>query len=360
MDRREFFAGGVLAAAAIAMQPSAAMAEGATGPQGLFDVKSFGALGNGVADDTAAIRAAIDAARAAAGGVVWFPAGVYLTGTLTLPGAVTLAGTGWQSKLRLAPGTDGPVITTAASTTTWYPAIADLAVDGNRSVNTSANCHGIVLWGADHARISGVRVTNCAGNGIHGAGDAANGTIAPYITSCYIDSCQGHGMALSSYTYDVKAHGVDIGLCNKGVILSNSSFFVDVSVWQCTTGLYGYWATRTHMVNCRAERCSNYGFWLDGCTDVMIEACRAYENNQAVGGSYSGIHVSGNLAKPSKRVSVVGCHSGITGSSYEKQRYGITAHATYAESLIVSNCIAQGNVTGGYSLPASAVTACNL
>jgi hypothetical protein len=42
-------------------------------------VKDFGAVGDGVADDTAAIQAAIDAVYAAGGGEVWFPAGTYLT-----------------------------------------------------------------------------------------------------------------------------------------------------------------------------------------------------------------------------------------------------------------------------------------
>ena len=49
-----------------------------------FAVDKFGAVGDGVADDTSAIQAAIDAA-ADAGGVVWFPNGRYrVIGTLTL------------------------------------------------------------------------------------------------------------------------------------------------------------------------------------------------------------------------------------------------------------------------------------
>ena len=43
------------------------------------NVKEFGAVGDGVANDTAAIQRAIDA-----GGVVWVPRGVYVTGTLYL------------------------------------------------------------------------------------------------------------------------------------------------------------------------------------------------------------------------------------------------------------------------------------
>jgi hypothetical protein len=55
-----------------------------THPSGYdFDVKQFGAVGDGVTDDTAAIQAAIDAAGERAGSV-WLPTGVYACGTLRM------------------------------------------------------------------------------------------------------------------------------------------------------------------------------------------------------------------------------------------------------------------------------------
>ena len=49
-----------------------------------FNVRDFGAKGDGVAKDTAAIQAAVDAAESAGGGTVEIPAGTYLTGSIFL------------------------------------------------------------------------------------------------------------------------------------------------------------------------------------------------------------------------------------------------------------------------------------
>jgi hypothetical protein len=56
----------------------------------LFDVRNYGAAGDGSTFDTAAIQKAIDAANQAGGGTVLFPAGRYLAGTIFLKSNVTL------------------------------------------------------------------------------------------------------------------------------------------------------------------------------------------------------------------------------------------------------------------------------
>jgi hypothetical protein len=47
---------------------------------GWFNVKDYGAVGDGVTDDTTAIQDTINAASAAGGGTVYFPAGIYIVG----------------------------------------------------------------------------------------------------------------------------------------------------------------------------------------------------------------------------------------------------------------------------------------
>lgn len=62
-----------------------------------FDVRHFGAKGDGIADDTGAFQRAFAAASAHRGGTVYAPVGNYrFLGTLNVPNAVTLAGA-WQS-----------------------------------------------------------------------------------------------------------------------------------------------------------------------------------------------------------------------------------------------------------------------
>jgi polygalacturonase len=60
----------------------------------LFNVRDFGAKGDGFAKDTAAIQAALDRASASGGGVVSMPAGTYLAGTIHLRSNVTVELTG--------------------------------------------------------------------------------------------------------------------------------------------------------------------------------------------------------------------------------------------------------------------------
>lgn len=62
----------------------------------VVDVKRWGAKGDGVTNDTAAIQAAIDTAGAA-GATTFFPPGVYLVSTLTLPVHTVMQGAGIYS-----------------------------------------------------------------------------------------------------------------------------------------------------------------------------------------------------------------------------------------------------------------------
>jgi hypothetical protein len=107
------------------------------------NVKDKGALGDGVTDDTAAIQAAIDACTAAGGGVVYFPAGVYLVTPTSSP-ALALTGNGIRlvgagSKAATLKKTangvllsmSGPGTDTSSRTHRKYCSIESLGFNGN-------------------------------------------------------------------------------------------------------------------------------------------------------------------------------------------------------------------------------------
>lgn len=87
------------------------------------NAEDFGAIGDGTTDNTTAIQAAIDAVFTAGGGTVFFPAGNFVSGPLTLKYRVSLSGisptpftemqgTWTGTKLKLKAASTAPLITT--------------------------------------------------------------------------------------------------------------------------------------------------------------------------------------------------------------------------------------------------------
>ena len=122
-------------------------------PASVYNVRDYGAVGNGTADDRAAIQAAIDAAHAAGGGVVYLPAGTYgvtgqahdYDGALQLEDNVFLKGAGMgQSVIRLIDGWHGDIhgiVRSPSNEITTNYGLADVTIDGNRA-NTDGHVYG--------------------------------------------------------------------------------------------------------------------------------------------------------------------------------------------------------------------------
>lgn len=82
-------AAGLLPRTAAAQEPDKTIASGSIGAR-LYDVRDFGAKGDGKALDTAAVQSAIDACHQDQGGTVLVPAGVFVIGTVEMKSNVTL------------------------------------------------------------------------------------------------------------------------------------------------------------------------------------------------------------------------------------------------------------------------------
>lgn len=128
-----------------------------------FNVKDYGAKGDGATDDAAAINAAITAASAAGGGTVFLPQGTYIvSSTIALTTNITLAGSGHGATL-IKRSTNVPIISIYGTATTNHIlniGIRDLGVHGNDSSATAI----------DVVYASLVYMTNVTINSVSGIG----------------------------------------------------------------------------------------------------------------------------------------------------------------------------------------------
>ncbi len=164
-------------------------------PAGSRSVLSYGAVGNGVGDDTAAIRSSL-----AGNGVVWFPPGNYLvTGNINVPVGTTLQGAGmWYTTFVGRPATyvneNGRVRFNGTGSTINF---ADFAILGTlRDRNDSYANDGFSEWfgtGSSIKRVwvehtkTGAWITNAKGMLISDC--RFRNTIADGINLC--KSCDG-------------------------------------------------------------------------------------------------------------------------------------------------------------------------
>ena len=142
-----------------------------------FDVRHYGAQGNGTTLDTASFEKAVDAAASAGGGTVFVPAGTYLTGTIRLRDNITL----WLDGGATLLGTkDVTQYQSSKGAEEWYKALI-LAVgahnvaimgrgtvDGNRVANPKGEehirgPHGILFQDCTRVMVRDIQVKD-AGN----------------------------------------------------------------------------------------------------------------------------------------------------------------------------------------------------
>jgi hypothetical protein len=127
-------------------------------------VKSHGAKGDGITDDTAAIQAAIDACAAAGGGVAWFPVGRYKTtdSLRVKSSSVVLMGAGNGSVVSPIGGFDTLIFqSNTASTYIFNNRVIDLLFDETKKTG------GRLMYGTYLANFFVERVHGAGGrNGL--------------------------------------------------------------------------------------------------------------------------------------------------------------------------------------------------
>ncbi len=281
-----------------------------------FDVRAYGAKGDGVTDDTVAIQAALDAANAAGGGKVFLPAGTYISTTLTMPSKVTLAGSGIETTIiqsksttnvDLIKGKDFDSLTGTANTGGIYAfRIENITLDGNKANNATAG-YGVRVYGYDFS-MDNVRIRNFRNDGLYSewADSAAppgpNGMEAR-MQNVVTHNNAGNGIKwvgphdsiwdqVVSYSNGTTSKGIWIGNRANGMQIANShSYGSHAYSW--------YIESLTHLNNSQGE----------GATTAQVMV--GYSNSEIVGGVF--FCPSGNDCSTPKGIQIGdGTHTGVS------------------------------------------------
>ena len=182
------------------------------------NVKKYGAVGDGVTDDTTAITNAISQN---AGRAIYFPKGTYvISSPLTLPDRTSIVGDGYASVIKASPTFGGSCMvqtriwspSSAVNTDYGYVTIRYIAFDGSyKDDYTSDIEQGSGNWdglhiGGHRPVLDHVLVYNTPGTGISTSDKRTSGYPSPYgealFTNVAVKYCGGHGLQLLDGSHD--------------------------------------------------------------------------------------------------------------------------------------------------------------
>jgi len=273
------------------------------GLPGALNVKSYGATGNGVTDDRAAIQAAITAAGSQ--GSVFIPPGIYVIGgalTVSQTG-VTIMGAGYRATwLYLQNSSNSSMIVTADDGVQRQGLlVSDLALIGN-AANQTGSSPAIAIRGMDEVILERLYILEPRGEAIKtGQATPVVTCTVPIIHECvmrgHVTASQSGGITLDTGSSDAIVSNCDIGFfpLGAGVLLSDhaGASLTNNNTWQCRFGYWSFSAHRTRFVNCLADYAEEHGFRVDTSNDLQYANCQARESSQATANTYDGFYFAG-------------------------------------------------------------------
>jgi hypothetical protein len=209
----------------------------------VFNVRRFGAIANGVADDTTAIQAAINAAAANGGGKVFLPAGNYLVSSaFTMSVAMEICGVGAGTVISQS-STTANLFVSSATPTGGVSVFRDFTVS-----HASSKSSGTIITLAGDAIVSNIYTRLKYANAIVKTGsgdlvvDACQLRMSDETTSTAISNSGGTLAITASVVVTNGSSGV-------GVAVTGGTFFATSSFISSVTGV-SVTATPTIMAGC--------------------------------------------------------------------------------------------------------------
>lgn len=280
----------------------------------VFNVKLFGALGDGSTDDTSAVQAAITAANAAGGGKVYFPRGTYIIASaLTGYGSIHYCGDGVGATILRTSGTATYSLFTF--TTRNNVTVSDMTLQGT-GTSAAATCRALYfVTDCTNVRVRDLEITGTA------AGTGFNVGLSIDADRVWVDRVQISNVQASSATAGVDLTGSNevhlnevYVVCNAGS--SSTSYGINLGTRVRATNCHveapssiGFiCGTESSYVGCSVQGAgSSYGFYGNGITDCRVVGC------WASGGRYHYSFFNSALVSTMTRCAVVNCTSTAAG-----------------------------------------------
>jgi hypothetical protein len=231
-DRRLLGVGGAVLVVVAAAGAARLLTAGPVGPPAptptpTYNVRDYGAVGDGKADDTAAIQAAIDAAPA--GDVVAIPRGKYrITGTLVVPKTLALVGAMAYTQAVDRFGSQSYGTSWEWGSVIVHDAQAGAAIDHTPGIYTGLRVENLVLVGKGKA--------DAPTTGIHVAFPAGAVTVSMrlvhfsnFAVGLDLDTVE------NSRFDDLRYNGCDVGIRCSGATSANT--FTSVNMSGCGDGI---------------------------------------------------------------------------------------------------------------------------
>lgn len=241
---------------------------------GGFNVKEFGALGNDLQNDTTYIQAALDAAAAVGGGVVYFPAGIYrITADLVLYNNITLRGAGKTVSL-IKQVTNGEHAISHTSSDDAHVCIEKIGIVGTGS----GAGDGIHLSGGPYydLAIRDVLVQSMGRNGVF-----LDGVIITILDNVVAQDCGNAGFWIETFTTSTTFNACYANNCGVyGYYMDNGavqgSAYCSFNGCASDSSPIGYLFRRTTSVamnGCGSEANATAAFKFEGCLGFTLNSC---------------------------------------------------------------------------------------